>query len=181
MRRAIEDAVLKKSLLRSRWDDGKQLKLHKYCLSASIYDSAQTILAEVGLTQKNFTKVSFLIYFSISVVAVYGVVFTTLYTTLLILTPLKTCVGHLSAICNFFIIACDSAPCQNGGQCYNDGYNSILGYYTTYRCECPPFWGGKSCDVSKFLTVLYLEFINIVSFPNASTKPRIPDSSVLHN
>ena len=34
---------------------------------------------------------------------------------------------------------CDSEPCENGGQCVNEG----LGF----RCECPPGVGGFFCEI----------------------------------
>src|SRR4029434_9112648 len=33
---------------------------------------------------------------------------------------------------------CDANTCSNGGTCYDNG--------DTFRCACPPGWGGSTCN-----------------------------------
>ena len=44
---------------------------------------------------------------------------------------------------DFFAIgACASKPCQNGGECVDDGQGG-------YQCKCTPNWEGKDCELPK--------------------------------
>ena len=54
---------------------------------------------------------------------------------------------HLASIFKFSITAmpnyCLSAPCLNGGTCFNDDG----GFY----CQCPPRFAGHTCNMSKYI------------------------------
>lgn len=44
--------------------------------------------------------------------------------------------------CLFFLGACESYPCQNGGQCVDTCSGG-------YECKCSPNWEGRNCEMSK--------------------------------
>lgn len=55
---------------------------------------------------------------------------------------------------------CDATTCSNGGTCYDHG--------DTFRCACPPGWGGNTCNTgenSECLLSVYKKSWWLMAFP----------------
>ena len=48
--------------------------------------------------------------------------------------------------------ACHPNPCQNGGACVNSGCNN-------YKCNCPPAWAGRNCQIGQFRNLLNAQLL----------------------